>query len=200
MPALQREGIVVLNHAERNAAQRKWVAALLRDPGAAAAGAGEPGPQPPVSAGGQQVAQLHRPARRARRLRARQPDRHRQGAARAAARDPPARRAVPGAAGLRAADQRHARPPGRAVPGARGGVVLAVPRHPRLRPGRRGRRRRQPAPGHAQRPDHAALRSGDPARGGQHLPAGSVRLPARAVLACPRWRCTRSTARSTWCA
>jgi polyphosphate kinase len=61
MPALQREGIVVLNHAERDAGAAPVGGALLRAAGAAAAGAGEPGPVAPVSAGGQQVAELHRP-------------------------------------------------------------------------------------------------------------------------------------------
>ena len=60
MPALQRAGIVVLNHAERNEAQRDWVAQFFEHAGAAAAGAGGAGPVAPVSAGGQQVAELHR--------------------------------------------------------------------------------------------------------------------------------------------
>ena len=83
--------------------------------------------------------------------------RHRQGAARAAARDPHAADELCGRRqALRAADQRDPRPPRRAVPGPRGRGVLAVPRHPRLRPrGRRGRRD-QPAPGAALRPDARA--------------------------------------------
>ena len=92
--------------------------------------------------------------------------------------------------GLRAADQRHPRPPRRAVPGPRGRGVLAVPHHPRLRP--RGRRRRQqPAPGAALGPDHAPLRPGGAARGGQHLPGRALGLPARAVRPARSRRSTR---------
>ena len=71
MPALAQQGIVVINHAERSDAQRLWVAQfferevrpLLMPVGL--------DPSHTVSAGGQQVAQLHRAAGRARRLRAR---------------------------------------------------------------------------------------------------------------------------------
>jgi polyphosphate kinase len=57
--ALQREGIVILNHAERDEAQRRWVGASS-SAGAAAAGAGRARPVAPVPAGRQQVAELHR--------------------------------------------------------------------------------------------------------------------------------------------
>jgi polyphosphate kinase len=60
MPALQREGIVVLNHAERDAAQRQWVKHFFETQVRPAAGAGEPGPQSPLSASRQQVVELHR--------------------------------------------------------------------------------------------------------------------------------------------
>ena len=155
MPLLRNEGIVILNHAERNEAQRDWVP-LLPARGAAAAGAGGAGPVAPVPAGGQQVAELHRAAGRQGCLRPRERHRHRQGAARAAARDPAARRAGAGQAGLRAADQRDPRPPGRAVSGPRGRGVLAVPRDARLRPGGRRGRRAQPAPGAAHGADARA--------------------------------------------
>ena len=59
MPALERQGIRVINHADRNAAQKQWVAAFF-----AAADAGRAGPGPPLPAGGQQVAELHRAAGR----------------------------------------------------------------------------------------------------------------------------------------
>ena len=63
--------------------------------------------------------------------------------------------------------------------------------------GRRGRCR-QPAPGAALRADDAPLRPGDPARGRQHLPAPSCPSSCCSSSACPRRRCTASTARSTW--
>jgi hypothetical protein len=100
--AVQRRadaGAAVRRHPHRQPRAAHALAAplggrVLPAPGPAPAGAGEPGPLAPVPSGRQQVPELHRPPGRARRLRAREPDRDRQGAARAAARDPPARRAV----------------------------------------------------------------------------------------------------------
>jgi polyphosphate kinase len=45
---------------------------------------------------------------------------------------------------------------------------------------------------------HAPLRPGDPARGGQQLPRRAVDFLLE-QFDLPRRRCTRSTARSTWC-
>ena len=84
MPALAAQGIVILNHADRNEAQRRWVGRFF-----------EREVRPllmPVSldpahlpAGGEQVAALHRAAVGQGRAGARHAHRHRQGAARAAA-------------------------------------------------------------------------------------------------------------------
>ena len=178
MPALAANGIRIVNHADRNEAERRWVEHFFETRGPAAAGAGRARSGASVPAGREQVAQLHRPARRQGRLRPAQHDLHRQGAAGAAAGDQAAGRG-PGA-GLRPADERHPRPPGRALPRPRGRVVLAVPHHPRLRP--RGRcRRQQPAPGAALGPHDAPLRPGGAARGRQHLPGRALELPPRAV-------------------
>ena len=173
---------------------------VLRAAGAAAADPGRAGSGASVPAGGQQEPELHRAPGRPRRLRAREPHRHRQGAARAAARDPAARRAVQaGPAGLRAAVQRDPRASGEPVSGPHRRGVLAVSRHARFRAGGRRGRRGQPAPGAALGPDHAPLRPGGAAGGGQHLPARAVAVAARAVQpargrAVPRQRAGQSGA------
>jgi hypothetical protein len=138
MPALREQGILVLNHAERDEAQRAWVARFFEQqvrPLLVPVGLDPSHPFPLVA-----NKSLNFIARLGgtRCLRAPERHRHRQGAACAAARDPAADRDLRRPPGLRAADQRHPRPPRRAVSGPHGGVVLAVPRHPRLRP--RGRR------------------------------------------------------------
>ena len=140
MPALQAR-----RHRRRQPRRaRQGAAALgrrvLPGAGAAAAGAGRAGSGASVSAGGQQVAQLHRAPRRQGRLRARELDRHRQGAARAAARDATARQARGRQAGLRAADERDPRPSGGAVPGASRRGVLAVQADRAIRNSRSTRR------------------------------------------------------------
>ena len=88
MPAFAREGIEIVSHGDRNAGAEAMGARVLRARGAAAADSGGAGSGPSVSAGGQQVAELHRSPGRQGRLRPRERDRHRQGAARAAAPDP----------------------------------------------------------------------------------------------------------------
>ena len=117
---------------------------------------------------------------------ARNSDRHRQGAARAAARDPAARalgrRAARSFVLLTSVIRAHL---GELFPGPRGRGVLAVPRHARLRPRGRRRRRDQPAPGAALGPDDAPLRPGDPARGRQHLPARAVGSSCCSSSGCP---------------
>ena len=106
MPALATEQIVIVNHADRDDAQRQWVAQFFHrevQPLLVPVGLDPAHPFPQVA---NKIAQLHRPARRHRRFRAREHHRHRQGAARAAAGDPDA--GAPGgrATGVRAADQR----------------------------------------------------------------------------------------------
>lgn len=61
MPAPAAHGIHLINHAQRDAGQRRCVQ-LLRAPGASAAGAQGARPLAPVSDGGQQEPELHRAA------------------------------------------------------------------------------------------------------------------------------------------
>jgi polyphosphate kinase len=70
MPALRQHGVVVLNHTERDEAQRKWVARYFARQVRPLLVPVSAGSVAPVSAGRQQVAELHLPPRRARRLRA----------------------------------------------------------------------------------------------------------------------------------
>ncbi len=165
LPTFARNGIKILSHGERNAAQRRWVREYFErevrpllipvslDPA-------HPFPQVAnkslnfiVKLGGQRC------------LRARERDRHRQGAAGTAPFDTAASQGVGQTHGAGVAVQRDPRPPGGFVPWPRSRPVLAVPRHPPLRSGGGRRRRAKPAHRAARRPGHAPLRPGGAAGG-----------------------------------
>ena len=138
-------------------------------------------------------------ARRPRRVRPRDGDRDRQGAARAAARDQAARRAVAGDDNafvmLSSVIHAHLR---RAVPRARGRQLLAVPRHARRRPLDRRGGGQEPAAGAAGRAAAAPVRL--PRCGSRSPPScpdAPRALPAAAVRARRATTSTAATARST---
>ncbi len=181
MPALAANGIRIVNHADRNEAERRWVERFFETqvrPLLVPVGLDPAHPFPQVAnkslnfiarLGGKDafgrrntisIVKVPRVLPRVIKLPGERPG-----------------------AGLRAADERHPRPPRRALSRPRGRVVLAVPHHARLRP--RGRcRRQQPAPGAALGPDDAPLRPGGAARGRQHLPGRALELPARSSSTC----------------
>jgi polyphosphate kinase len=178
MPALAANGIRIVNHADRNEAERRWVERFFETqvrPLLVPVGLDPAHPFPQVA--NKSLNFIARPRRQGR-VRPAQHDLDRQGAAGPAAGDEAAgRRAEQAFVLLTSVIRAHL---GELFPGPRGRVVLAVPHHPRLRP--RGRRRRQqPAPGAALGPHHAPLRPGGAARGRQHLPGRALELPARAV-------------------
>nr|GEU28454.1 hypothetical protein [Tanacetum cinerariifolium] len=155
---------------------------IFRYRSAAPAHAHRPGPGAPVPAGCQQKPELHRLAVGQGCVRSRHGHCHLESAARAAARDPPARRTVgPGRHLVLPAVVGHPCAYFRPVCRARSNCLFAVPRHPRQRPvGGRGRSEK-PAPGAQGRVAGPPVRHLRAAGGGNQLPARAVAVPARPV-------------------
>ena len=122
-------------------------AQLFSAGGAAFAGACGAGSRAPVSASGQQVAQLHRAVVGQRRLWPVQRNRHCQGATGLASPDSPACTGVWWQHGFCPVVQCDSGASGRAVSGPRSRAVLTVSCHPALRTGGGRGRHRQPAHG-----------------------------------------------------
>ena len=141
-------------------------------------------PGAPLSAGRQQEPQLHRRACRQRRLRPRDVDRDRQGAAGPAAADEAAGRRLGQRPLVRHAVVGDPCPSGHAVPGTPRRQLRAVPRHPRRRPVDRRGGGQEPAPGAAGRARPAPLRRRGSPRGADELPRTPGVVPAAAVRAC----------------
>ena len=118
---------------------------------------------------------------RQRRVRPRNRHRDRQGAARAAADHQDAARGGRRRQRVRDAVVGDARAPARAVPGARGRRLLAVPRHARRRPVDRRGGSQEPAPGAAGRAAAAPVRLRGAARSRGRVPGAARAVPAAAV-------------------